>query len=69
MTEHVGETWQMNGTQVSAFDEVITVKDAEVEQLKARVSELEARALPVAHISGLVLHHSAVHTTASERRR
>ena len=31
----------MNCTQVSGFDEAITAKDAEVEELKAKVLELE----------------------------
>ena len=35
----------MNRSQVSSFDEAITAKDADTEQLKAKIVALEARKL------------------------
>lgn len=41
-TERVNEVWRMSCEQVSAFDEAVTAKDAEIEDLKAKVALLEA---------------------------
>ena len=38
----VNEIWKLNCSQMVAFDETITGKDAEIEQLTAKVTELEA---------------------------
>ena len=40
--ERVNEIWKLNCSQMVAFDETITGKDAEIEQLTAKVTELEA---------------------------
>ena len=44
-TERVNDVWYMSSEQVSAFDEAVTAKDAEISNLKARVAELEAACL------------------------
>ena len=36
------EVWRMSCEQVSAFDEAVSAKDAEIDSLKARIAELEA---------------------------
>ena len=39
-TERVSEVWRISCEQVSSFDEVITEKDAEIDRLRARLTEL-----------------------------
>ena len=40
-SERVNEMWRMNCAQVSGFDEAITAKDADIEELRAKVLEIE----------------------------
>ena len=40
-TERVNAVWCMSCEQVSAFDEAVSAKDAEIDSLKARIVELE----------------------------
>ena len=58
-SERVNEMWRMNCAQVSGFDEAITAKDAEIEELRAKVLEIEGcepvgpdpiPILPVVHV-------------------
>ena len=45
-TECVGEMWRMNCAQVAGFNEAITVKDTEIELLRARDSPCLQRESP-----------------------
>ena len=74
--ERVNEMWQMNCAQVSSFDEVITAKDAMIEQLQAKLAALEApsslettasHATPAAHTSAVVSHSPHACTFLSGR--
>ena len=41
-TERVSEMWKLNCAQVASFDEAVVAKDAEMEQLKLKISGLKA---------------------------
>ena len=75
-TERVNEMWRMNCAQVSSFDEVITAKDAMIEQLQAKVAALEAssslettasHATPATHTLSVVSHSPHARTVVSGR--
>ena len=59
-SERVNEMWHMNCAQVSGFDEAITAKDAEIEELRTKVEGCEPVGpdpipiLPVVHVSSSV---------------
>lgn len=42
--ERAEEAWKLSCTQVAALDETIAARDATIEQLTAKVTDLEARA-------------------------
>ena len=50
-TERVSEMWKLNCAQVASFDEAVVAKDAEIEQLKLKISGLEARTVGGAPVS------------------
>ena len=57
--------WRMSCEKVSAFDEAVTAKDAEISNLKARIAELEASRLdpvaPPTHTPALELPRRFTH--------
>ena len=69
--EKVNEIWKLNCSQMVAFDKTITTKDAEIEQLTAKVTELEASVTDVdparlTHLPPLP-HHTPISVLGSDR--